>query len=77
MENMTLPLHTNTMTKHVENTCDTANIDNGVSQGHHQLHPVSLHLTATSFCGSEGVEGEHGKDEDTRMGEKCSRRLGK
>ena len=53
-----------------------AYIDNGVRQGHHQFHPISLPFTPTSFCGPEGVEGEHGKDEDTWMGEKCSRGAG-
>ena len=53
-----------------------AHIDNGASQRHHQFHPISLLLTPTSFCGPEGVEGEHGQDEDTWMGEKCSRGAG-
>ena len=44
--------------------------------GHHQLHPIPLLLTPTSFCGSEGVEGEHGKDEDTWMGERGPRGAG-
>ena len=53
-----------------------AHIDDGVLQGHHQLHPVSRLLTPTGFCGFECVEGEHGKDKDAWMGEKGSRRAG-